>query len=184
MITAAWTRNNACCPIAGPAKALPAHIALALLVAVAFLSGCDSKLTSDQIVAIEKVEAAKAAYSREFQPQMDALKRCMDASTDSHKRCMDEGVVERCANRCKGAFKSGGEKQAEIERCADRCLDDVGERRLVAESCIKKGEDKDSCGKQLAAAPKPSSADYDLALRLCIEKGVPSDFCTGKRKYK
>ena len=49
---------------------------------------------------------------------------------------------------------------------------------------MKKGEDQSSCGKQFAAASKPSSADYDLALRICIEKDVPSDYCTGKRKYK
>ena len=61
---------------------------------------------------------------------------------------------------------------------------DAGERKLVAESCANQIGDKNSCGKQLAADPKPSSADYDLALRLCIEKGVHSDLCTGKRKYK
>ena len=157
------TRNEACVPIARAARAFPAHVALSLLTTVALLCGCDSKLTPDQIVAIEKVEAAKAAYSRELQPQMDSLERCMDASQDSLKRCMDEGLVERCA---------------------DRCLDDVGERRLVSELCMKKGEDQSSCGKQFAVAPKPSSADYDLALKLCIERGVPSDYCTGKRKYK
>jgi hypothetical protein len=108
----------------------------------------------------------------------------MDTSNESFKHCMDEGLVKRCVDRCKGVSKPGSDKPAEIERCADRCLDDVGERRLVAESCVKQGEDKNSCGKQLAAAPKPSSAEYDLTLRLCIEKGVPSDFCTGKRKYK
>jgi len=108
----------------------------------------------------------------------------MDASNESFKRCMDEGLVKRCVDRCKGGSKPGSNKQAELERCADRCLDDVGERRLVAESCVKQGEDKNSCGKQLAAAPKPSSAEYDVALRRCIEKGVRNDFCTGKRKYK
>jgi len=96
---------------------------------------------------------------------------------------MDEGLVKRCVDRCKEVSKPGSDRKVEIERCADRCLDDVGERRLVAESCVK-GENENSCGKQLAATPKPSSAEYDLALRLCIEKGVPSDFCTGKRKSK
>ena len=184
MITSARTRNNVCIPAAEPTKAFPACVAFSLLVAVTLLCGCDSNLTSEQIAAIERVEAAKAAYSRAFQPQMDSLQRCMDASNESFKRCMDEGVVKRCVDRCKGVSTPGSDKRVELERCADRCLDDVGERRLVAESCMKKGEDKDSCGKQLAAAPKPSSADYDLALRLCIEKGVPSDLCTGKRKYK
>ena len=130
------------------------------------------------------METAKAAYSRAFQPQMDSLQRCMDASNESLKHCMDEGLVKRCVHRCKGVSKPGSDKKVEIERCADRCLDDVGDRRLVAESCVKQGENKSSCGKQLATTPKPSSADYDLALRLCIEKGAPSDFCTGKRKYK
>lgn len=178
------TRNEACVPVAGATRAFSAHVALSLLAMVVLLCGCDSRLTPDQIAAIEKVEAAKAAYSREFQPQMDSLKRCMDASQDSLKRCMDESLVERCAARCKPIFKPGSEKQVELQRCADRCLDDVGERRLVSELCMKKGEDPSSCGKQFAAASKPSSADYDLALRLCIERDVPSDYCTGKRKYK
>ena len=160
------------------------RVGLPLLAAATLLCGCDASLTSEQVAAIERVEAAKTAYSRAFQPQLDALQRCMDASNESFKRCMDEGVVKRCADRCKGALKVGSDNRAEVERCADRCLDDVGERRLVAESCSNQGADTGSCGKQLAAAPKPSSADYDLALRLCIEKGVPSDLCTGKRRYK
>jgi hypothetical protein len=183
-MTTEATRNKACVPIAGAARAFSAHVALSLLAMVVLLFGCDSKLTPDQIAAIEKVETAKAAYSREFQPQMDSLKRCMGASQDSLKRCMDESLVERCADRCKQIFKPRSEKQVELERCADRCLDDVEERRLVSELCMKKGEDQSSCGKQFAAASKPSSADYDLALKLCIESGVPSDYCTGKRKYK
>jgi hypothetical protein len=136
------------------------------------------------MAAIDRVEAAKAAYSLALQPQTVSLKRCMEASTDSFRRCVEEGLVKRCVDRCSGITKSGRDKQVEVGRCADRCLDDVGERRLVAESCLKKGEDNNPCSKQFAAAPKPSGADYDLALRLCIEKGVPSDFCTGKRKYK
>ena len=155
-----------------------------MLATVALLCGCDSRLTPDQIAAIERVEAAKAAYSREFQSQMDSFKRCLDEKQDSLKRCMDEGLVERCADRCKRIFKPGSEKQLDLERCADRCLDDVGERRLVSELCMKKGESQSSCGKQFAAASKPSNADYDLALTICIERGVPSDYCTGKRKYK
>lgn len=184
MIATAPTCSNVRIPIAESARALPVHVGFSLLATVTLLCGCDSSLTSEQIAAIERVEAAKAAYSRAFQPQMDSLQRCMDASNESFKRCMDEGLVKRCVDRCKGVSKAGSDKRVEIERCADRCLDDVGERRLVAESCVSQGEDKNSCGKQFAAAPKPSSADYDLALRLCIEKGVPSDFCTGKRKYK
>jgi hypothetical protein len=149
------------------------------------LCGCDASLTSEQVAAIKMVEAAKTAYTRAFQPQMDTLQRCVDTSTESFKGCMEEGLVKRCADRCKANFKvSSDNNRAEIERCADRCLDDVGERRLVAESCSNQGGDKGSCGKQLAATPKPSSSDYDLALKLCIEKGVPSDLCTGKRKYK
>lgn len=160
------------------------RVCLPLLATATLLFGCDASLTNEQIAAIEKVEAAKIAYSRAFQPQMDALQRCMDVSNESFKGCMNEGLVKRCTERCKGARKVGGDNQVEVERCADRCLDDVGERRLVAESCANQGADKGSCGKQLAAAPKPSSADYDLALRLCIDKGVPSDLCTGRRKYK
>src|SRR5437660_1344377 len=53
----------------GAARPFPAHVALSLLAPVALLCGCDSKLTPDQIAAIEKVEAAKAAHSREFQPR-------------------------------------------------------------------------------------------------------------------
>lgn len=183
-MSAEATRNEACVPVAGATRALSAHVALLLFAMVILLFGCDSKLTPDQIAAIEKVETAKAAYLREFQPQLDSLKRCMDASQDSLKRCMDESLVERCSARCKPKFKPGSEKQVELERCVDRCLDDVGERRLISELCTKKSEDPSSCGKQLAAASKPSSADYDLALRICIEKAVPSDYCTGKRKYK
>jgi hypothetical protein len=160
------------------------HVGFPLLAAVTLLCGCDSSLTSEQVVAIDRVEAAKAAYSRAFQPQMDSLQRCMDTNNESFKRCMDEGVIKRCVDRCKGIPKAGSDKKVELESCADRCLDDVGERRIVAESCLSQGGDKSQCGKQLAAAPKPSSADYDLALKLCIEKGVPSDLCTGKRKYK
>lgn len=184
MIAISSTCRNVGISIAQSAKAFPAHVGLSLLVVVTLLCGCDSSLTSDQIAAIGRVEAAKAAYSRAFQPQMDSLQRCMDTSNESFKRCMDEGLVKRCADRCKGGSKAGSDKRVELERCADRCLDDVGERRLVAESCVQGHEDKGSCGKQLAAAPKPSSADYDLALKLCIDKGVPSDLCTGKRKYK
>lgn len=182
-MTTEATRKEACVPIVGAARAFPAHVALSLLATAALLCGCDSKLTPDQIAAIQKVEAAKAAYSSEFQPQMESLKHCMDASQDSLNRCMDESLVERCADRCKQIFKPGSEKQVELERCADRCLNDVGERRLVSELCIKKGDDQISCGKQFAAASKPSSADYDIALGLCINRGVPSDYCTGKRKY-
>lgn len=181
MIATARTCSNVCIPIAESAKAFPVRVGLSLLVAVTLLGGCDSSLTSEQIAAIERVEAAKAAYSRAFQPLMDSFQRCLDASNESVKRCMDEGLVKRCVDRCKGVSKTGSDKRVEIERCADRCLDDVGERRLVAESCVSQGE---ACGKQLAAAPKPSSADYDLTLKHCIEKGVPSDLCTGKRKYK
>lgn len=183
-MSAGATRNKACISGAGADRALSAHVALSLLAMVVLLYGCDSKLTPDQVAAIEKVEGAKAAYLRDFQPQMDSLKRCTDASLDSLKRCMDESLVARCAARCKPKFKPDSEKQVEIERCADRCLDDVGERRLVSELCTKKSEDPSSCGKQFATASKPSSADYDLALRICIEKDVPSDYCTGKRKYK
>lgn len=167
-----------------PAKSFLSTGAFSLLVAVASLCGCDSSLTSEQMAAIDRVEAAKATYSRELQPHMDSLKRCMEASTDSFRRCMDEGLVKRCVDRCSGITKSGRDKQVEVGRCADRCIDDVGERRLVAESCLKEGGDGNLCSKQFAAAPKPLSADYDLALRLCIQKGVPGDFCTGKRKYK
>lgn len=162
------------------ARRLPTPAALLL---VALLGGCDAKLTPDQIAAIKRVEAAEAAYSRAFQPQLDSLERCMDASNESFKRCMDEGLLKRCVDRCRGVSKPGSDRQL-VERCANQCLDDVGERQLVAESCSKKGEDKTSCGTDFAVAPKPSSADYDLALRICIEKGVPSDYCTGKRKYK
>lgn len=160
------------------------RIGLPLLAAATLLCACDARLTSEQVAAIERVEAAKTAYSRAFQPQMNALQRCMDASNESFKGCMEEGLVKRCADRCKGALKLGSDNRKEVERCADRCLDDIGERRLVAESCSNQGGDRALCGKQLAAAPKPSSADYDLALKLCIEKGVPNDLCTGKRKYK
>ena len=97
---------------------------LRLLIVVAALSGCDSKPTSEQIAAIERVEVAKAAYSREFQPLLDSMDRCM------------------------------------------------------------KEKDPGFCGNQMAAAPKPSSAQYDLAVRMCLEKGVPYDYCTGKRSYK
>jgi hypothetical protein len=179
-VTTESTGNESHVPTADTAKRLPAHVALVL---VALLFGCDQKLTPDQIAAIERVEAAKAA-SRAFQPEMDSLQRCMDARQDSFKRCMDESLVQRCVERCKGISKPGSEKRPELERCADRCLDDVGERRLVSELCTKKAEDPSSCGKQFAAAAKPSSADYDLALRICIEKGVPSDYCTGKRKSR
>jgi hypothetical protein len=128
VIVTARTRNNVCIPKAEPAKAFPTHVAFSLLVAVTLLCGCDPNLTSDQIAAIERVEAAKAAYSRAFQPQMDFLQRCMDASNESFKRCMDEGLVKRCVDRCKGASNPGSDKQVELERCADRCLDDVGEQ--------------------------------------------------------
>ena len=184
MVNTAPPCSNVCIPIAKSAKAFPVHIGFWLLAAVTLLGGCDSRLSSEQIAAIQRVEAAKAAYSSAFQPQMDSLQRCMDASNESFKRCMDEGLVKRCVDRCKGVSKTGSDKRVEIDRCADRCLDDAGERRLVAESCVKQSQDRNSCGKQFAGMPKPSSADYDLALRICIEKGVPSDFCTGKRNYK
>ena len=91
---------------------------------VAILSGCDSKPTPEQIAAIERVEVAKAAHLREFQPLFDSMDRCM------------------------------------------------------------KEKDPGFCGSQFAAAPKPSSAQYDLALRMCLEKGVPYEYCSGKRTYK
>jgi len=183
-MTAESTRHRASVPIAGATGAFPAHVTLSLLATVALLCGCDPTLTPDQISAIERVEAAKAAYSREFQPQMDSFQRCLDESLDSLKRCMDERLVERCADRCKRIFKPGSEKQLDLERCADRCMDDERERRLDHERCTKEGEDQSSCGKKFAAAPKPSSAEYDLAVRNCVERCVPNDYCIGKRRHK
>jgi len=160
------------------------RVGLSLLTVVTVLCACNTSLTPEQIAAIERVEAAKNAYSRGFQPQLDSSQSCMDTSNESFKRCMDEGLVKRCVDRCKVTSKGGSLNKVVLERCADQCLVDAGERKLVAESCANQIGDKSSCGKQLAAAPKPSSADYDLALRLCIEKGVHNDLCTGKRKYK
>jgi hypothetical protein len=97
---------------------------LKLLIVVAMLGGCDSKPTPEQIAVIERVEVAKAAYSRELQPLLDSMARCMEV------------------------------------------------------------KDPGFCGSQFAATPKPSSAQYDLALRICLEKGVPNEYCTGKRRYK
>lgn len=162
-MTAESTRHRASVPIAGATNAFPSHVTLSLLATAALLCACDRTLTPDQISAIERVEAAKAAYSREFQPQIDSFQRCLDESRDSLKRCMDERLVERCA---------------------DRCMDDERERRLDHARCMKEGEDQSSCSKKFAAAPKPSSAEYDLAVRNCVERGVPSDYCIGKRRHK
>lgn len=158
--------------------------ALSLLATAVLLCGCDSQLTPDQIAAIEKVEAAKAASLREIQPLEDSFDRCMDERMASLNRCVDAGLVERCAARCK-SFKPGSKKQVELERCVDRCLDDEEERRLLFDICERKGDDQSSCMSQFyKAVTKLPTADYDRALRICIEKGVPSDYCTGKRKYK
>jgi hypothetical protein len=101
---------------------------LTLMIAVAALFGCDAKPTPAQIHAIEQVEIAKGEYSREFQPLLDSLSRCMDDRTND--------------------------------------------------------QDPAFCGKEMAATPKPSSALYDLALKVCLEKGVPKEYCTGERKFK
>lgn len=154
-----------------------------LLVVAVLLGGCDPRLTPDQILAIERVEVAKAAYSRAFQPMLDSFNRCTDDSLAALKRCSEERMADRCVDRCKRTVKPGRERR-DIERCVDRCMDDKSAWRLDAEICTKQGEDQSSCGKKFAAMPKPSSTEYDLAVRNCVEKGVASDYCTGKRKYK
>lgn len=159
--------------------------ALSLLAMAVLLCGCDSQLTPDQVAAIEEVEAAKAASLRELQPLENSFDRCIDASLAALNRCIDARQVERCAARCKPKFKQGSKKQVELERCVDLCLDDEEERRLLFGICERKGDDQSVCARQFyKAVTKLSTADYDRALRVCIEKGVPSDYCTGKRRYK